>query len=345
MILRLAALADLLFASQAAVPAPRWTPLQSHVMSRLRGVSVVNDRVAWASGAGGTVLRTEDGGMSWQRLVVPDSEKLDFRDVDAVSGRSAYVLSIGPGDQSRIYRTDDAGKTWTLQFRNPNPKAFYDAMTFSSPDRGLAVGDSIDGQFVVLSTDNGGKIWARLSQDRFPPSLPNEGAFAASGSNIAMFGDTHVWIGTGAATEARVLYSHDNKRTWQVAKTPLRAGPSAGIFSIAFRDALNGIVVGGDYAKESETRDTAAITKDGGKTWTAVKGLSGFRSAVAYVPGSNGTRVIAVGPSGADCSDDGGLTWRRIEGPGYHAFAFAPKGTTGFGVGEAGAVAMVNGRW
>lgn len=339
--IRYAAAAALLLLWQSPAPGPAWTTLQSNVTSRLRGVSVVSDRVAWASGAGGTVLRTEDGGRSWQRLAVPDSEKLDFRDVDAVDHRTAYILSIGPGDQSRIYRTDDAGKTWTLQFRNTEAKAFYDAMTLVDADRGVAIGDSIDGQFVVLHTENGGRTWTRLSQG-LPPALPNEGAFAASGSNIAVFVGSHVWIGTGAAAEARVLFSHDHMRTWSVASTPLRAGPSAGIFSIAFRDALNGIVVGGDYTKESEATDNAAITKDGGKTWTTIAGLSGFRSAVAYVPGTNGRRVLAVGPSGADYSEDGGLTWKRLEGPGYHAFAFAPRTAVGYGVGEGGRIGVLD---
>ncbi len=109
---------------------PSWTAQSSGVTSRLRGVSAVNERVVWASGSQGTVIRSQDGGTSWQRLTVPDAEKLDFRDVDAVDERTAYVLSIGNGDASRIYKTSDAGATWTLQFRNEDPKAFFDAMTF-----------------------------------------------------------------------------------------------------------------------------------------------------------------------------------------------------------------------
>lgn len=109
---------------------PEWTLLESGVTARLRGVSAVNERVAWASGAGGTVLRTADGGTTWKRLAVPGAGKLDFRDVDAVDETTAYVLSIGPGEASRIYKTSDAGVTWALQFTNQDPKAFFDAMTF-----------------------------------------------------------------------------------------------------------------------------------------------------------------------------------------------------------------------
>ena len=67
-----------------AYPAPAgWVPQPSGTTARLRGLSVVDERVAWAGGAGGTVLRTVDGGRTWQRRVVPDAEGLDFRDIEA----------------------------------------------------------------------------------------------------------------------------------------------------------------------------------------------------------------------------------------------------------------------
>ena len=120
-------------------------------------------------------------------------------------------------------------------------------------------------------------------------------------------------------------------------QTPLATGPAAGIFSVAFSDDSNGLVVGGDYRKETEAVDNAAVTTDGGRTWTLVKGLSGFRSAVAYVPGSART-LLAVGPSGSDLSTDGGWTWRVLPGPGFHAVSFAPRSPIGWAVGERGAI-------
>ena len=206
---------------------------------------------------------------------------LDFRDIDAVDERIAYVLSIGTGPASRIYKTMDAGETWTLQFKNEEPKAFLDAMSFWDADHGIVFGDSIDGKLDVLMTDNGGLNWTRLSSSSLPAALPNEGAFAASGTNIAVFGKSYAWIGTGAGSKARVVRTTDRGHTWQVSDTPLAAGPSTGIFSIAFRDAKHGVVVGGDYAKENEALNNLAFTNDGGATWTLGQGLSGFRSVVA----------------------------------------------------------------
>jgi len=313
-----------------------WTLQSSGVTARLRGVSAASNRVVWASGSDGTIIRSQDGGETWQRLVVPDAATLDFRDIDAVSDRTAYALSIGPGDASRIYKTSDAGKTWTLQFRNDDPKAFFDAMAFADARRGFAFSDSVEGKFVVLRTEDGGARWSRIPESALPAALPGEGAYAASGTNVVVRGDL-VWIGT---TASRVLRSADGGRSWSVAQTPIPTGPSAGIFSVAFADASHGVIVGGDYKKEPEAIDNLAVTADGGRTWSLVKGLSGYRSAVAYVPGSNRT-IVAVGPSGADVSSDGGRTWNAEPGQGFHAIGFAPGSRVGWAVGETGRIARI----
>jgi photosystem II stability/assembly factor-like uncharacterized protein len=263
-----------------------WTVQQSGVTARLRGVSAASADVAWASGSGGTVIRTQDRGATWTRLTVPDSEKLDFRDIDAVNERTAYVLSIGPGDASRIYKTSDAGATWTLQFRNTDPKAFFDAMAFRDERTGYAFSDSVDNQFVILRTADGGANWSRIAPDTLPPALAGEGAYAASGTNVAIAG-AHVWIGT---TASRVLHSADDGKTWTVTQTPLPTGESAGIFSIAFRNASHGIAVGGDYRREPEPTDAAITAGD-----EALRTAPAFRPDAAVLdlamPGLDGCEV------------------------------------------------------
>lgn len=270
---------------------------------------------------------------------MPGAETLDFRDIDAVGERVAYALSIGPGDSSRIYKTTDGGERWHLQFANADPKVFLDAMAFWDVDRGIAFSDAVDGRFVILTTSNGGGAWTRIESGRLPAALSGEGAFAASGTNVALYGRNDVWIGT---TASRVLRSSDGGRTWTIAATPIRAGESAGIFSIAFRDALHGVVVGGDYRKEREAIDNVAVTSDGGATWTLVKeqGLSGFRSAVAWVPGM-ARSLIAVGPSGVDWSSDHGRSWAPIAGDGFDTLSFAGPTRTAWAAGERGHISKL----
>src|SRR5690349_3915844 len=319
--------------------APHWTMQTSGVKVRLRGVSAVSERVAWASGAGATVLRSVDGGTTWQKLKITD-EALDFRDIDAVDAETAYTLSAGNGPASRIYKTIDGGKTWQLQFKNDDPKAFLDAMTFWDADHGIAFGDSVDLQFYILTTADGGHTWSRVPTTNLPPAQGNEGAFAASGTNVAVIGKTHAWIGTGAASKSRVLRSSDRGRTWQVADTPLASGGSTGIFSIAFRDEKHGVITGGDYQKEQAAVDNLAVTNDGGATWTLGKGLSGFRSVVAYVPGTK--TLVALGPSGGDYSTDDGRTWTAITGPGFDTLSFARGKPTGWAAGDKGKIGRLN---
>jgi photosystem II stability/assembly factor-like uncharacterized protein len=298
------------------------------------------DWLSQASGANGTILRTTDGGLTWQPRPVPGAEKLDFRDIDALSEHVAYALSIGPGETSRIYKTLDGGGRWELQFANTDPKVFLDAMAFRDANRGVAFSDSVDGRFVILTTADGGRAWHQVPSDRLPAALPGEGAFAASGTNVALDGGSAVWIGT---TAGRVLRSSDDGRSWTVAATHIRAHEAAGIFSIAFRDARHGVVVGGDYKKENEAIDNAAFTSDGGVTWTLVKerGLSGFRSVVAWVPGMAGS-LIAVGPSGADWSSDEGRSWTPVAGNGFDTLSFAGRMRAAWASGSGGRIARLS---
>src|SRR6266542_6317633 len=120
---------------------PTLTPQQSGTTNRLQAVSPVNDQVAWASGVGGTYAVTTDGGATWRAGVVPGAEALQFRDVEGVSEQVAYLMSAGSGDLSRIYKTEDGGTTWSLQFQNRDPDAFYDCFAFWTPTRGITMSD------------------------------------------------------------------------------------------------------------------------------------------------------------------------------------------------------------
>jgi photosystem II stability/assembly factor-like uncharacterized protein len=318
---------------------PDFFPQTSGTTARLRGVSAVSAKVAWASGSNGTYLKTIDGGATWQAATVPGAESLDFRDVEAFDASTAYLLSIGEGEKSKIFKTTDGGRSWKLQFTNSNPKAFFDAMAFWDAKRGIAFSDPVDGRFLIIRTDDGGATWREARN--IPPALPDEAAFAASGTCITVQGRNNVWIGTGGGA-ARVFRSIDGGETWQVSATPIPSGqPSSGIFSIAFKDAMNGVIVGGDYRKEGEAIDNVATTADGGRTWNLVKGSlpGGFRSGVSYTTGM----VVAVGPKGSDYSLDGGANWNSFGSEGFHAISFARSGA-GWAVGEGGRVGKFMGR-
>ena len=334
-------ISSILLVSLCAIVQPQWTTQNSGTTARFRGVSAVSRTVAWASGNGGTYARTTDGGATWQSAVVPGAAQLDFRDVQGVDANTAYLLSIGPGEQSRIYKTADGGRVWALQFTNHNARAFFDAFAFWDARTGIAMSDPVEARFILIKTTDGGARWIEIPRENLPSALEGEGAFAASGTCLAVQGRTNVWFGTGGATVARVFRSTDGGETWKATSTPITAGnPSSGIFSIAFKDARNGVIVGGDYKKEGEASNNVATTTDGGGTWVLAKGPrpTGFRSAVAYVPGTRGPMLVTAGPSGSDYSTDNGASWTSLASNGFHAVSFARTGD-GWAVGESGRVA------
>jgi photosystem II stability/assembly factor-like uncharacterized protein len=260
----------------------------SHTTESLRGVNAVSRQVSWASGTHGTYLRTIDGGVTWTPAQVPDAGALDFRAVVAFSADEAFLMSAGPGEQSRIYYTSDAGKHWQLQFKNTNPKGFFDSMVFWDAKHGVVLGDPIPDaegklKFEVLLTDDG-QNWRVAPSAQMPAAMEGEGAFAASNTCIAIVpGGSDIWFATGGKV-ARVFHSPDRGQTWQVVDTSMVHGPeSAGIFSIAFRDPMHGVIAGGDYKRPNDDGPNLAFTEDGGKTWnlSTLHPLAYF-SAVAY---------------------------------------------------------------
>jgi photosystem II stability/assembly factor-like uncharacterized protein len=315
-----------------------WQLTPTGSTASFRGLSAVSERVAWVSSDGGTVLRTTDGGATWQSVGPPGVSGLLVRDVEAFDENTALILSLGfTPDAFRIYRTTDGGQTWTLAFQNTEPTAFYDCMAFFDRHRGLALSDPINGRFRILATNDGGQTWRIVNAD-MPPALPTEFAFAASGQCITTAGGRDAWFGTGADSIARVFHSDDRGSTWTVANTPIRSD-GGGISALAFRDPRHGIAAGGDFTPGSTASpDALALTNDGGTTWELnTNAPDELRSGAYWVTGRD---AIIVGPGGSDVSTDGGRTWRGFDEGSCHTVDCA-GGHACWAAGAQGRVAFL----
>ncbi|HJM39113.1 MAG TPA: sulfatase-like hydrolase/transferase [Planctomycetota bacterium] len=279
-----------------------------------RGLHAENG-IVWASGTGGTVRRSSDGGQTWHECSVSGAENLDFRDVQGFGFNTAVVMSAGPGDSSRIYRTTNGGQDWKLVVRCPTKDGFWDGIAFWNEQDGLLVGDAVDGHLDLWRTEDGGQSWSPLPKDSRPKVVEGEYAFAASGTSICVQENSLAWIATGGS-QSQVYRTENGGQSWTSSSTPFKdSKASSGVFSIHMRDSKNGLLVGGDY-ESPNLPSTLARTSDGGKSWRTVEGgLPGYRSCVNWHSGAWKT----TGTSGTDISFDDGLTWNPFGAEGFHS--------------------------
>ncbi len=332
--------------------APWWSVQTSGLDTNLRGVSVkfneASERglhyIVWASGSNGVILRSTNDGGTWKQMSVPGASDLDFRDIEAFDADTAYVMSSGDGDKSRIYKTTDGGKTWKLQYSDKRPGFFLDSLACDSKTHCLALSDPVDGKFLVLATDDG-EHWKELPRDKMPAALPKEGAFAASGTSIALCEHGHVYLGTGGGAVARVFHSADGGSSWKAVETPIASGnTSSGIFSVACGGFLV-VAAGGDYKEPASAKRVAAYSNDSGETWhLAEQQPGGYRSAVGEFSGGD---FAAVGPDGTDVSHEelggSGMHWEHTDYLNLNAVSFA--GSEGWAVGPKGTIARFKTHW
>jgi photosystem II stability/assembly factor-like uncharacterized protein len=322
----------------------QWVRQPTTTQASLRGLSVVDSNVVWASGSEGTYLWTSNGGTEWHSGTVPGATTFDLRGVHAVSLDTAYVMVAG-ADTARIYKTTDRGAHWTLQYDDTRKGVFLDGIAFFDPQHALVIGDPMGGHFLILKTDDGGAHWRQIPPLTIPAALPDEAEFAASNTALVTYGSRDAWVATGGGRAARVLRTHDGGETWTVHDTPVAAGQSgSGIFSLTFVDAAHGLAVGGNYAKPDTAAIAVAFTSDSGTTWTPAtpSGATGYLSGVASLPASQGKRVIAVGTQGTAYSLDGGQHWTRLDTHSLNVVAIDQKTGRVWGAGEDGVIVVLN---
>ncbi|WP_298711129.1 YCF48-related protein [Chitinophaga sp.] len=313
---------------------PRIEALVTAPIGSIRGLSVVDDSVAWVSGTQGKAGRTADGGKTWTWFSIPGCDSVDFRDVEGFSGSRAIVMGIA--SPAKVMLTEDGGKNWEQVYFNADSAIFLDAMDFYGDRKGYIAGDPLGGSFKGLVTPDGGKTWYNLPM---PAADSAEAIFAASGTTLRALPGGQPAFATGG-THSRFYRLQGRK--WRETEWPATQGQSStGIFSFAFVTDKQGIAVGGDYLKPEVVKGNCLITADGGLTWSPVQAPPrGYRSAVEYIDRKT---LVCTGPAGTDWSADGGQTWRALPGEGYHAVRKAKNGKAVYLAGSNGRIAILRG--
>lgn len=319
-----------------------WESIPPQTDASFRGLSVIDDAVAWISGSKGWVGRTINGGKAWTFQQVPGFETFDFRSIYGFDANTAVIANAGaPG---YVLRTTDGGVRWDTVYANADPAIFMDGIDFWNMQEGVIYGDPLNGHMLLLSTVDGGKHWTMLPEAQRPVLAAGEASFAASGTGIRCMDRHQLLIATGGIISR--LWLSDFKRpmkrsTWQTLTPPVLQGRSSiGIFSVAFLDRTHGLVVGGDYLSDTVKTDHVFYTNDGGKHWQAPPAPTrGYRECVEYI---SATTVLATGPAGTDVSYDGGLHWQPLSDETlYHAVRKARNGSLVIGAGGKGKIAVI----
>jgi photosystem II stability/assembly factor-like uncharacterized protein len=319
------------------IPLLGFEPVEIQATANFRGISVVDSSVVWVSGSRGTYLRTIDGGTSWSVDSVSGYTYFDFRDIEAFDANTAVMMSAGK--PAIILRTDNGGEKWSTCYYDDREGIFLNSLAFWDREEGLAVGDPIDGRFLILTTQDGGETWTEIIPESRPEAYEGEYLFAASGTALTVADNRYAWFGTGGST-SRVFFSKDNGMNWHGSGAPMISGtPSSGIFSLCFADRKNGWAVGGDYTREEGIDRNAILSWNGGKTWQLVhESPSGYRSCILQFSAFGMKILLCTGPSGTDYSVDQGVSWTFLESPGYHTMDVGKNGTTVWGAGADGRI-------
>lgn len=319
----------------------KWQVLPTNSLQRFRGLSPVSAETAWVAGTNGTVLRTTDGGETWDSVGPPlpiEDAELQYRDVQAFSAEEAVILSIGEATDSRIYTTSDGGKSWTQSFTNEDAAAFYDCIAFDTPSHGMAMSDPVDGKFRLIETSDGGASWSIVPSGGMPAALDGEFGFAASGTCLTTKAGRW-YLASGGVDPGRIFSSADG-HDWVVNPSAIDGGAAAGVFSVQFKNARQGIAVGGDYTVPNITENISSWSEDGGLTWYASDTFpGGYRSGSSWLPGVCET-AIAVGPTGSDVTFDNGKTWQRFDDGSFDSVECL-VGKVCWASGESGRVAKL----
>ncbi len=302
-----------------------------------RGLSVVDDKVIWASGNLATIAKSIDGGKTFQFTQIKGYEKSDFRDIEAFDDKRAVIMCSG--SPSYILTTNDGGQNWKEVYSNTDTACFLDAMDFWDNKNGMVIGDPIHGHFFLMRTKDGGETWQELDTSKIPESLEGESLFAASGTSLKCWNPDYFGFVTGGKY-SRLLYYSEKMDTWYAESIQIAKGSaSKGAFSFTL-DESQFHMVGGDYLNDTSGVNACASITYFDEGFSFPENVNGYRSCIEMI---GEFKFIAVGTNGVDYLLQFKKTgWQKISNLGFHVVKKAKKGKAVFVAGSKGKIGKLD---
>jgi hypothetical protein len=311
--------------------------LDSGHKTSLRGLSIVDNNIIWASGSNGTIARSTNGGKTFEWLTVKGFEQRDFRDIEAFDSSTALIMAVDA--PSFILKTKDGGRHWKAVFADSTKGMFLDAMDFANDTSGIIIGDPINNKVFLALTEDQGERWFVPQGDAsaiIPQAFPNEAFFAASGTNISLTKKQNVLTGAfvSGGSVSRIFYNNE------IQILPMNFGKeTTGANSIDIDEAnKKGVVVGGDFAKDKDSSGNCILINfAGGIHFFHPKNPPhGYRSCVIYL---SQLSLLTCGTSGVDISNDAGFNWQLVSTQSFNVCQKAKHGSAVFLAGANGKIA------
>ena len=218
----------------------------------LNAISFSDSQHGWAVGGDGLIIRTRDGGLSWELLKPPIQAAADVRlpDLHAVQFANASVGYLAGNERFgsktsdevwgtvEVFCTKDGGDTWRQCYKENEPDTVFQITTVSESRAFFSLGDRL------LRTDDQGQTWHRVSTSaKYISAI----AFAPEGSG---------WL---VGSHGVFQTSPDGGKTWQQPASIMPDFGNRDWQGIAFNEDGTGLAVG--------ENSTLAVTTDSGKTW------------------------------------------------------------------------------
>lgn len=260
------------------------------------------------------------GGYAWTKLPT-EAYRGKQDDIHFISPTAGwYVNGLG-----RVFRTTDAGNTWTKVFEKPG--TFFRCVAFLDENRGFAGNIGTDyfpgvtDTTPLYATTDGGASWQAVTIASHPVTgLCALEVVREPFINAGVLDHKTVLVGVGRVGGPPVfIRSDDEGATWTAADLSAHCGMA---MDVHFFDRQHGVIAAGTSAQVQESRALILTTDDGGKTWTETyRGTRSYELTWKISFPSRETGYVTVQSYNPDPAasqrvvaktTDGGKTWAEI---------------------------------